>query len=164
MEKKYQEVKAVVQPIDRKGNVTGSPIEVYDRGVLEGGEKIVRVRNRYGVSDYARELRISTKKKRETLSGYYYGLYEYYEMFTPLVIEVQDDKVTLGYLFSPNCRARIRRGGRTEIRIMDDREVIREGEYVDFEIGAYREIGREGDVPIVEYDAWIRVEARKLRE
>jgi hypothetical protein len=158
-------VKAIIQAIDEKENPIGKPIEVYDYATIVDGEKLIRVKDKYGVGCYTSKLAVINSSLEEIPLSGVYGL------LTPLLIAVKNDKVIVKPLRSFTL-THYRKPGEKEYQLMRTREVLKEGrevlkpgEYVDLYIPrTYREIGREGSIPIVDDDVKIRIEARKLEE
>ena len=151
-------VKAIIQAIDEKENPIGKPIEVYDYATIVNGEKLIRVKDKYGVGCYTSKLAVINSSLEEIPLSGVYGL------LTPLLIAVKNDKVIVKPLRSFTL-THYRKPGEKEYQLMRTREVLREGEYVDLKISdTYREIGREGDVPIVKPDVKIRIYAKKLEK
>ena len=164
--RKEKSVKAVIQVIDEKGNPIGKPVEVYDYATIVDGEKVVGVKDKYGVVSYTSGLIVTTEGKEIPISGVYVLC------MLQLLIDVLDDKVIVKPLRYFTLKYNIRRSGENKYRLMESEEVIGKGEYVDLKIPyIYREIDRQisrksiirkSIIPIVEEDVLIRIEARKL--
>jgi len=152
-------VTCVVYQIDRNGNIVGGPIEVYNCAGIGRKGPPVEVKDEFGNRYYLYQLGVVFPWPPESKS-----LPGYYGDPTTVFVKVGKNDVRVRYHQYPSRPAFVRRPGKKGVEVMEDEEVIGPGEYIDIYLWSARESDREGDIPKVSYDAWIRIEARKLSE
>jgi len=169
--KKIEEkhVKAVIQPIDRKENPIGKPVEVYNYATIRAYKGIPRIKFKEDKKGFGAFLpEVISLHTGETIP--LYGVYT--KLDDEIIIKVNDDRVEVVYTAFPRLAPMKRKSGEKEYQPMwseevlkVEKEVLQEGEYVDLYIPfTFREISREGEIPIVDDNVIIRIEARKLEE